>query len=216
MRKFFKDQFTFLLFGFVFWLPIAVLIVILVFLLNNVEDFGRGILQFFIPEKYLHYGFGIAFGVLIVYISGVILRLTTVRAALSKIPVIGVLLGSGEMMTIDHLMHLSPCVFLLSPTCLAYGWILSEENVKLNEEPSIILINIYYPAVPALVTGEVLPVRKEKTIKLGNSSKEIIDILLYSFRSPKDLIYLPWEGESADDFEERARSFGLDLNTVKI
>lgn len=212
MRHFFKNQFTYLLFGFVFWLPIGVLIVVVAFLLNNVENIGRDFLQLFIPEQYYHYGFGIVFGILIIYLSGVILRLNQVRAVISKIPLIGLFLGSGEMITIDRLTHLAPCVFLLSPTCLAYGWILSEERVKLNEGASgITLINVYYPTVPALVTGEVFPVRKDMIIKLGNSSREIIDLLLYSFRSPQDIIYLPWEGESTEDFVERARSFGLAL-----
>lgn len=201
------------MFGFVFWLPLAVLILILVFLLNNVEDFGRAILELFIPDKYLHYGFGIVLGLLIVYLSGVFLRLPRVRGFLSRVPVLGMLFGSGEMMTVDHLTHLTPCIFLLSPTCLAYGWILSEEKVKFKDlSSSINLIHVFYPAVPSLITGEVLPVRKEKAIRLGNSSKEIIDILLYSFRSPSDITYLPWEEESADDFTRRATAFGLDLN----
>jgi hypothetical protein len=214
--KFIKNQFTFLMFGFVFWLPISVLIIILIFILNNVENIGSRILEIFVPVEYLHYGYGIVLGILIVYISGVVLRQTRVRSLLVRVPVVGVLFGSGEMMTVDHLMHLAPCVFLLSPTCLAYGWILSQEQVKLKGELSpIILINIYYPAVPTLVTGEVLPIRKEKAIRLGNSSKEIIDILLYSFRSPKDILYLPWDGEAAEDFEIRARTFGLDINYSK-
>ena len=213
MPHFLKNQSTILLYGFVFWLPIAVLIVVLVFLLNNVEVLGRDFLLLFIPEKYMHYGYGIAFGLVIVYISGVILRQARVRAILNKVPVLGLFFGSGEMMTVDHLMHLMPCIFLLSPTCLAYGWILSREKVNYNGSlSSVTLINIYYPAVPALVTGQVLPVRKEMTIRLGNSSREIIDLLLYSFRSPKDIKYLPWEGESQEDFERRAVSFGLDLN----
>lgn len=216
MRKFLKNQFTFLMFGFVFWLPIAVLIIILVFILNNVENIGSSFLQMFIPAEYLHYGFGIVLAILIVYGSGVILRQKRVRSVLVKLPVVGILFGSGEMMTVEHLMNLAPCVFLLSPTCLAYGWILSEERVRLQEEStSITLVNIYYPTVPALITGEVLPVRKEKTIRLGNSSKEILDILLYSFRNPKDINYLPWEGESTDDFMKRAKSFGMDINSSK-
>ena len=213
MPHFLKNQSTILLYGFVFWLPIAVLIVVLIFLLNNVEVLGRDFLLLFIPERYMHYGYGIAFGLIIVYISGVILRQSRVRAILNKVPLLGLFFGSGEMMTVDHLTHLMPCIFLLSPTCLAYGWILSREKVNYNGSlSSVTLINIYYPAVPALVTGQVLPVRKEMVIRLGNSSREIIDLLLYSFRSPKDIKYLPWEGESQEDFEKRAVSFGLDLN----
>jgi hypothetical protein len=72
-------------------------------------------------------------------------------------------------------------------------------------------VNIYYPNVPALITGQVYPVRKEAVVKLGNSSKEIIDILLYSFRTPKYLKYLPWEDETEEELEKRTRSFGLKL-----
>jgi uncharacterized membrane protein len=216
MGQFLKNQSTTLLYGFIFWFPIAVLIVVLIFLLNNVEDIGRDFLLLFIPEKYMHYGYGIAFGVLIVYFSGVVLRRARIRAALNKVPLLGLFFGSGEMMTVDRLMHLMPCIFLLSPTCLAYGWILSEEKVNFNGSLSAFtLINVYYPAVPTLVTGEVLPVRKEMVIRLGNSSREIVDLLLYSFRSPKDIKYKPWEGESLADFAKRAVSFGLDLNTSK-
>ena len=31
--------------------------------------------------------------------------------------------------------------------------------------------------------------------------------------SPPDLKYLPWEDESQEDFEKRAKSYGLNLNT---
>ena len=214
MRKFARSQITFLLFGFGFWLPITVLILIIVFLFNNLEEIGRKILLVFLPEKFLYSGFGIVFGILVVYFSGMALKLTKIRGVFSKIPVLGLFFGAGEIITIDRLLHLSPCLFLISPTCLSYGWILSEEKVKLSEEEaSFNLINVYYPNVPALITGQVFPVRKEMVIKLGNSSKEIIDLLLYSFRSPKNLRYRPWEDEAWEDFEKRAKSFGLNLNT---
>jgi uncharacterized membrane protein len=212
--RFVKKQLTFLLFGFVFWLPIAVLIYIIVFLFNNVEDIGRKFLLLLLPEQFYFAGLGIVLGILIVYFSGIVLKLTKVGRAFSKIPVLGLFFGAGEIITIDRLLHLKPCLFLLSPTCLSYGWILSEEKVKLSEEKAIFtLVNIYYPNVPTLVTGQVFPVRKDTVIKLGNSSKEIIDLLLYAFRSPKDLKYLPWQDESWEDFEKRAKSFGLNLNT---
>ncbi len=41
------------------------------------------------------------------------------------------------------------------------------------------------------------------------SSTEIIDLLLYAFRSPPCLKYLPWENESQKEFEERSKFFGL-------
>ena len=213
--RFVKNQITFLLFGFVFWLPIAVLIYIIVFLFNNLEDIGRKLLLLFLPEQFFYSGFGIVLGILIVYFSGIALKLTKIRGLFSKIPIISLFFGAGEIITIDRLLHLKPCLFLFSPTCLSYGWILSEEKVKLSEEESIFtLINVYYPNVPTLITGQVFPVRKGTVIKLGNSSKEVIDLLLYAFRSPKDLKYLPWEDESQEDFEKRAKSFGLNLNTM--
>ena len=214
MRRFVRSQITFLLFGFGFWLPIAVLIVIIVFLFNNLEEIGRKILLVFLPEKLFCSGLGIVFGILIVYFSGMALKLTKLREFFSKIPVLGLFFGAGEIITIERLLHLNPCLFLISPTCLSYGWILSEEKVKLSEEKATFtLINVYYPNVPTLITGQVFPVRKDTVIRLGNSSKEIIDLLLYAFRSPKDLRYLPWEDESLEDFEKRAKSFGLNLNT---
>jgi uncharacterized membrane protein len=47
--RFVKNQLTFLLYGFVFWLPIAVLIYIIVFLFNNVENFY----YFFFPNSFI-------------------------------------------------------------------------------------------------------------------------------------------------------------------
>jgi uncharacterized membrane protein len=214
IMRFVKNQLTFLLYGFVFWLPIAVLIYIIVFLFNNVEDIGRKFLLLFLPEQFYFAGFGIVLGILIVYFSGIVLKSTRVGRVFSKIPVLGLFFGAGEIITIDRLLHLSPCVFLFSPTCLSYGWILSEEKVKLSKEKAMFtLVNVYYPNVPTLVTGQVFPVRKDTVIKLGNSSKEIIDLLLYAFRSPTGLKYIPWKDESQEDFEKRAQSFGLDLNT---
>ncbi len=212
--RFVKNQLTFLLFGFIFWLPVAVLAYIIVFLFSNVEDFGREFLELFIPEQFIYAGFGILLGIIIIYLTGVVLKLDRVRKFISKIPVLGLLLGAGEIMTIERLLHLRPCLFLYSPTCLSYGWILSEEKVKLSQEKAnFTLLNVYYPNVPTLVTGQVFPVRKDTVIRLGNSSREIMDLLLYAFRSPTDLKYLPWEDESQDDFEKRADSFGLNLNT---
>ena len=56
------------------------------------------------------------------------------------------------------------------------------------------------------MTGQVFPVRKETVMRLGNPSKEVIDLLLYAFRSPAALEFLPWEGESPEDFAARSGS----------
>lgn len=199
-----------LLFGFGIWLPLAVLIFILFFMFNNLEEIGRKFLLLFLSEQYLYTGFGIIAGLLIIYFSGLILRSNIIRKLLSKIPILGLFFGAGEIITIEQLMHLNPCIFLLSPTCPAYGWILSEEKVTVGgEQTQHRLINIYYPNVPALITGQVFPVRRDSVIRLGNSSKDVIDILLYAFRSPMYLRYIPWENESQEELEKRAKSFGL-------
>jgi len=108
------------------------------------------------------------------------------------------------------LINMTPCLFLLSPTCPSYGMILSEEKVKFkNEKADFRLVNVYYPNVPTIITGQVFSVRRETVIKLGNPSREIIDILLYGLRKPEDIQYLPWEDETGEEFQERARRFGL-------
>jgi hypothetical protein len=105
---------------------------------------------------------------------------------------------------------MQPCLFLYSPTCISYGWILSEEKVNLSgDKASFPMLNVYFPNVPTLVTGQVFAARKESVMKLANSSGEIINLMLYAFRSPAAIEYLPWEGESREEFTERSRIFGL-------
>jgi hypothetical protein len=211
LKHFIKNQLSFLLLGFVFWLPIAVLIIIIVFIVGNFESIGKQLL-FFVPEEFFFPGMGIVLCLIIVYVSGILLKLTKIRSLFSKVPGLNLLFGAEEIITIEQLMHLNPCVFLYSPTCLSYGWILSEEQVQFaRKKTAIKLVNVYYPNVPALITGQVYPVRKETVAKLGNSSKEIIDILLYSFRTPKYLKYIPWEDETDAELEQRTCSFGLNL-----
>ena len=210
MGGFFRRQFTFLLYGFVFWFPVVLVIYIIVFLLNNAEKTGKMILGITLSNKYLYSGLAIIICVLIVYLSGLLLKLTKIGEILSKIPLIGLFFGQGEIMSLSRLGHLQPCLFLYSPTSIAYGWILSEEKVQLGEEKApFSLMNVHYPAVPTLVTGSILAIRKDSVIKLGNSSREIIDVLLYNIRNPTFLKYLPWEDEPLKQFEERSKSFGL-------
>lgn len=212
MKRIIRGQFAILLFGLAFWLPLAILIFILSLLLSNAEDLGQKFLSLFLPSSWVYPGLGVALALLTIYVSGAALKLTKIGKLFSKIPVLGIFFGAGEILTVERLLHLQPCLFQLSPSCLSYGWILSEEDVNLGEVNAVYkLINVYYPNVPTLVTGQVFPVRKETVIKLGNPSKEIIDLLLYTFRRPKDLKYLPWEQETREEFEKRARSFGLVL-----
>ena len=212
MRSFLRHQIGFLLYGLAFWLPIAVIIFVLVVLFSYVDDAGRRVFVTFFPQRYFYGGFGFAMGLLVVYISGLILKLTGIRHLLSKVPVVGLFFGGGEVMTAERLAHLTPCLFMMSPTCLSYGWVLSEEKVTLDGgQASFTILNVYHPSVPTLVTGQVYPVRKNTVIRLGNPSKEVIDLLLYSFRSPKALEYRPWEDESPEAFAERATLCGANL-----
>jgi uncharacterized membrane protein len=205
-----KKLLTFIIYGLVFWLPVILVVYIAVFLINNAEKIGKMILGVAVPDKYLYYGLGIALCVLIILLSGMLLKLTRVGKVLSKIPVIGLFFAQGEIMTINRLAHMQPCLFLYASTCISYGWILSEEKVKIKKDNALFpLINVYFPNVPTLITGQVLAARKVTVMKLANSSSEIINLLLYAFRSPAALEYLPWEDESQEEFEERSKLFGL-------
>ena len=210
MKALFQKQFTFMLYGLVFWLPVVLVVYIGILLFGNTEKFGKMILGVAIPDHYLYVGFGTILCLLIVYFSGMLLKLTRLGKVLSKIPVIGLFFGQGEIMTIGRLSHMQPCLFLSSPTLVSYGWILSEEKVKLSEDDAIFsIINVYFANVPTLITGQVFGSRKESVMKLANSSSEVINLLLYAFRSPEALKYIPWEGESREEFEERSKLFGI-------
>jgi len=210
MQGLLKKQFTFLLYGFVFWLPVILVVYIGLLLFGNAETVGRGILGVVVPDKYLYAGFGFILCILIVYFSGMLLKLTKVGKVLSKIPVIGLFFGQGEIMTIGRLSHMQACLFLYSSTCISFGWILAEEKVQISgENAAFPLLCVYFPSIPALVTGSVFVVRKTEVMKLGNSSSEVINLLLYAFRSPAALKYLPWEDESPEEFSARSKLFGL-------
>ena len=212
---FIKERLGDILSGFVFWLPISIIILVGSFLFNNLEDFGRGLLNIFIPEESIHPGFGAIVGIIILMVTGILLKKTTVADWLASVPFFGMFFRKkgGKIITFKRLMNLTPCLFLFSPTCPSYGWILSEEDVRLpGDNASFTMLNVYYPNVPSIVTGQIFPVRKETVIKLGNPSREIIDLLLYSFRSPENIKYLPWEGEKEEEFRKRANKFGVKLD----
>jgi uncharacterized membrane protein len=210
MKEFIKKQSTFLLYGFVFWLPVILVTYVMILLFGNGDKVGKLILGVVVDKKYLFTGLGFIFCILIIYLCGMVLKLTKVGKILSKIPVIGLFFGQGEIMTIGRLTNMQACLFLYSPTCISFGWILAEEKVQLGEEiADFPLICVYFPSVPALVTGSVHTIRKSGVMKLGNSSTEVINLLLYAFKSPAALKYLPWEDESQEEFKERSKIFGL-------
>lgn len=208
---FLRNQVAYFITGLIFWLPIAIIVLITSYVFGILEDSGSDFLDIFVPHRFVYTGLGIAFWLLIFLITGLILKKTPVGGIFSRTPVLGVFFRQGgEVMTLDTLLTLSPCLFLYSPTCPSYGWILSEQPVKADEEiTDMILINVYYPNVPSMVTGQVYSVRRETVMRIGNPSKEMIDILLYGFRRPDNIRYLPWEGESEQDFKDRSRRFGI-------
>ena len=216
--SFVGERFGDILSGVVFWLPVGVLVLIGSYFFSNLEDFGQEILSFFIGDEVFYPGLGIVIWIAIFLFTGLLLKHTRVGDLLSVVPIIGLLFRKkgGRMMTVGRLQGLTPCLFLYSPTCPSYGWILSEENVSIDgEDEEFNLINVYYPNVPSIITGQIYPVRKEAVIKLGNPSKEIMDLLLYAIRSPESLQYLPWEDEDEEDFQKRAQVFGLDIARIQ-
>ena len=213
---FIKDRLGDALSGFVFWLPIGIIILVGSYIYSNLDDLGESFLIFLLPEKLVHPGFGIILWIIVFLLTGIILKNTPVGNILSRLPVLGMFFRKkgGTVITFKRLLNLTPCLFLLSPTCPSYGWILSKEEIKLNDEKTRFpLINVYYPNVPTIITGQIFPVRKETVIKLGNPSKEILDLLLYSLRSPENILYLPWEEENEEEFKKRAEYFGLKIST---
>jgi len=210
MKGLLKKSLTFLVYGLVFWLPVILVAYVAVLLFSNGEKIGKIILGVAVPDNYLYTGLGITLCILIVFFSGMLLKLTRVGSVLSRIPFIGVFFGQGKIMSIGRLTHMQPCLFLYASTCISYGWILSEEKVKLSKDNAIFpIVNVYFPNVPTLVTGQVFAARKDTVMKIANSSKEVIDLLLYAFRSPLAIEYIPWEDESREEFEERSKLFGL-------
>ncbi len=206
-----KRQLGFLLYGIIFWLPVAIVVLVWVYIFGDLEHYGHVFLTLFIPDRFAYTGLGIVFWLVIFFLTGILLKTTSIGNFFSGIPFVGTFFRrGGEIITIDTLASMTPCLFLYSPTCPSYGWILSEEKVRLNTEKADFgLVNVYYPNVPTILTGQVYSVRKETVIKLGNPSREIIDVLLYGLRRPEDIQYIPWEGETEESFKERAERFGL-------
>ena len=208
-----RHQLGFLLWGFIFWLPICIAIAIGLFIFGDFENLGKGFLAFFVPDRFIHSGVGIAFWVFVFYATGFIAQRTAIRNVLWRIPLLGAFFGrGGTTVTVDNLLNLSPCLCLRSETCIAYAFILWEERVRLgNQSADFDLIDIYQPHPPAILTGRVFSVRKGTLIKLGNKSSDVLNILLYGLRRPAELKYLPWEDETEEEFKERASRFGLDI-----
>ncbi|MDD5145464.1 MAG: hypothetical protein PHF44_01255 [Candidatus Pacebacteria bacterium] len=215
MKKFFKNQAGYLLYGFIFWLPIAIFIIIVWYAFANLEAIGGEIGHLFFPGKIIYPGVASLILLLIFLSTGYLLRKTPINKFFSKIPVLGLFFGEGQIMTFERLSHLTPCLFLYSPTCISYGWIISEEKIMISGENNhqVNLVNVYYPNIPTIITGQIFAAKKETVVRLSNSSKQIIDLLLYAFKSPDYIKYLPWPDEDKESFIKRAKNFGLNVCT---
>jgi uncharacterized membrane protein len=211
---FIKNLLKYLLAGIVFWLPVGILVFIIRYLLGVLEGTGEDFLLWFMEDDSVRTGLGTLFWIVVFFLTGLVLNRTRVGDLLARTPIMGLFFRKGsETITMDKLADLSPCLFLYSPTCLSYGWILSEQAAVLNDETDrLALINVYYPNVPTIVTGQVYAARKETVMKLGNQSREIVDVLLYGLRRPETLRYVPWDDESPEEFKRRAELFGLALD----
>ncbi len=208
-----RSQIRYLVAGLILWLPVGIIVVVGRYLLGTLEDVGGDFLGLFLQDRVVYPGLGIMLWIMVFLLTGLVVNKTRVGDLLSRVPVVGLFFRKdGETMTPEKLIGLSPCLFLYSPTCLSYGWILSEQQVKLNNETAhFALVNVYYPNVPTIVTGQVYTARKETVMKLGNQSREIVDVLLYGLRRPASLRYLPWDDEDDEEFKRRAELFGIVL-----
>lgn len=211
MKSFFKSFLGYLFSGFIFWFPIGIVVVIVGYVFSNLEAMGEKVLKLLVPTDFVHQGFGFVLWILLFLVTGLIVKKTPIGRILSGVPVLGLFFREGgELMTLDRILRLRPCLFLFSPTCLSYGWIISTEKVKVNGSgKDSVIYNVYYPNFPSLITGQVFALRKEKIMRLGNPSREVMDLFLFAMRSPESIRYLPWEDETEEDFLKRAEAFGL-------
>ena len=70
--SFIKERLGDTLSGFVFWLPISIIVLVSRFLFTNLEDFGRNLLVLFVPEKSVHPGFGAILGIIVFMLKVII------------------------------------------------------------------------------------------------------------------------------------------------
>ena len=124
--KFTRHMPGYVLLGVVFWLPIGVAILVGSYVFGILEPLGKDLLELILSDRPTYPAVGIAVWVVIMLITGLLVKSTTIGRYASAVPILGpffLRMDEGTM-TIDRLMHLAPCLFLYSPTCLSYGWIL--------------------------------------------------------------------------------------------
>jgi uncharacterized membrane protein len=210
MLKFIKNQLGYLFSGLVFLLPVTVIVWILYIAFNALEGWGRDFLELIIPNQFVFNGSGLILIAILLYLIGVLLKRKWFTRLLSKIPFMGALFGgkNGEMMTVEKLKNLTPCLFFSSETCRKYGWILYEEKVEFGGEIFEGDVKIYVPNFPTMVFGEVCSLPKKNVMVLGNTYDEVINFVL-STKEPENRKYLPWGEEGKKEFKERLARFNV-------
>lgn len=210
LKKFFQKQLGHIWAGIIIWLPITVIMIIGMWIFKNLDGVGQYFFDFLPFGGSLPSGVGFFVILALLYISGILLEKTRIKRFAAKIPVLGVFLShDGKTMSLEKLFKLQPCLFLYSPTCPSYGFVLSEEKTTVDGKPFSTMLNVYFPNVPTLIMGQVFLVRKETVVLLDNSPGELINLLLYASKSPSSIKYLPWKNETKEEFEERIKKFGL-------
>lgn len=200
--------------------PILIIAWMLYQVMNAVNSLGGKVLSLFIPERYLAWGTGILFVLVLVIILGIVevyhgdkqkgIWQTIKRNTVGKIPFFGSLMARSDrkIISLEDLKKLAPCKFWLSDTTPHYGFIVNEQRVRGAETE----LDVYRPNVPTIVPGDLFPLKRRLVIKLGNSSAEILDKLASGgFIGSNEEIPVPWDYETEEDFKERINLTPLEL-----
>ena len=210
LKRFLTNQISYFLNGFFVLMMFGVILFIANLFLGLFDGLGRWILELFFPKELILSGAGFFLVIVIFWITGFLNAKKDLSSrVLKRIPLVGKLFGGGDIF--ERILKARPCLFLYSPTCLAYAWILGDIPVflRLKErlKPFGTIENLYYPNIPTVATGQMFPVFENNIMLLENSSQEMLKMAMYGIEHPESLIFIPWDGENEDEFIDRATLF---------
>jgi uncharacterized membrane protein len=205
--------------------PILIIAWMVYQVMNAVNSLGGKVLGLFIPERYLAWGTGILFVLVLILILGIIevhhgdkpkgAWQSIKRHTVGRIPFFGSLMTRTDrrIISLEDLKNLAPCKFWLSDTTPHYGFIVNEQKVRGAETE----LDVYRPNVPTIVPGDLFPLKRRLVIKLGNSSAEILDKLASGgFIGSNEEIPIPWDDETEEGFKERINLTPLEIAMRKL
>lgn len=211
--------------GIIIAAPILIIAWMLYQVMNAVNSLGGRVLGLFVPDRYLAWGTGILFILVLILILGVIevhhgdkkrgVWQSIKKHTVGRIPFFGSLMvrSDRKIISLEDLKKLAPCKFWLSDTTPHYGFIVNEQKVRGAETE----LDVYRPNVPTIVPGDLFPLKRRLVIKLGNSSAEILDKLASGgFIGSHEEIPIPWDDETEEDFRERINLTPLELALRKL